>query len=82
MARALGGLLSLLPPSIGSEPRETDVSAERLEQLRRRLRGETVAFQFVGGSWSAASYTGEYSAHGDSLADVVDELVAQLPVCA
>jgi hypothetical protein len=63
-------------------PRPTDVAGD-LDELAHRLDGETIAFSLCADrTWSAMSYSGEYSAHGDTFAEVLDGLLEQLPVFA
>jgi hypothetical protein len=79
-AEATYPLLRLLPPSHAASRRHGDVAGAVLDELVRRLDGEPIAFSLtVDRTWSAMSFTGEYSAHGDTLDEVLDELLPQLP---
>lgn len=55
-----------------------DVSGADLHELERRLDGEPIAFSLSAGSWSAMSLTGEFRAHGDTVAEVLEQLLEQL----
>jgi hypothetical protein len=71
-------LLHLLPAPRGDR-RHGDIAGVDVDELVARLAGEPISFSLSGGSWSAMSLTGEYSAHGDTLDEVLDELLEQLP---
>jgi hypothetical protein len=81
LTRAQRALMDALPDPVGGDRHEPDVAGAQLDVLDR-LENETISFQRVRHgrhvAWSATSLTGEYRAHGDSLAEVVSRLTLQL----
>ena len=73
-------LLDRKHPPVRGDRRHVDVPGFALDELVRRLAGESIAFSLTADqTWSAMSLSGEYSAHGDTLDEVLEQLLEQLP---